>query len=112
MPTARRNMNQQQAIIQYQDHLTAAVEQIMRKVVADKSSVLYHNNNIILILWLYNNNEHSEEVLCNWMVEDLNRADSLDQATNGTRRTHPVVRAACKKALDNINKVDNNCPIY
>ena len=84
----------------------------MRKVVADKSSVSYRNNNIILILWLYDNEEHREEVLRDWMVEDLNRADSLDQATNGTRRTRPAVRAACKKALDNINKVDNNCPIY
>ena len=112
MLTARRNINSnQQAIIQYQGRPTAAVEQIMRKVVADKSSVSYRNNNIILILWLYDNEEHREEVLRDWMVEDLNRADSLDQATNGTRRTRPAVRAACKKALDNINKVDKNCPI-
>ena len=103
--------NNQQAIIQYQGHLTTVVEQIMRKVVANKSRILYHNNNIILILWLYDNEEHREEVLCDWMVEDLNRADSLDQATNGTRRAYPVVRTVCKKALDSINKVDNNCPI-
>ena len=101
----------QSAIIPYQGRPTHAVEQIMKRVVAVNSNVSYRNNNIILMLWLYDNEEYREDVLRDWMVEKLDRATSSDQATNGTRRSRPAVREVCRKALDNINRADDNCPI-
>ena len=41
----------------------------------------------------------------------MNRVDSLNQTTNGTSQNCPAVREVCKKALNEINKADNNCPI-
>ena len=103
--------NTPNALIPYQGRPTHAVEQIMKRVVADKSNTSYRNNNIILMLWLYDNEEMREEVLRDWMVDRLNRATSSDEATNATRRGRPAVRAECRKAIDNINKADQNCPI-
>ena len=110
MLTASTNNNTTQ-IIPYQGRPTHAVEQIMKRVVAVNSNTSYRNNNIILILWLYDNEEYREDVLRDWMVERLDRATSSDQATNGTRRSRPAVREVCRKALDDINKADDNCPI-
>ena len=83
----------------------------MKMEVAENSNTSYRNNSILLMMWIYNNEELREEVLHDWMVEQMNRVDSLDQATNGTRRNCPTVRQAYKKALHDINKADNNCPI-
>ena len=85
---------QSAAIVQYQGHPSNAVEQIMKQAVAENSNTLYRNNNILLMMWIYDNEELREEVLQDWMVEWMNRADSLDQATNGTRQNHPAVRQA------------------
>jgi hypothetical protein len=101
----------QQAIIAYQGRLSQAVEAIMNRVVADNSIVTYRNNNIILILWLYDHENYREDVLRDSFVEELIVADSSDQATAGTRRKRPAIREVCRKALDNINTVDNNCPV-
>ena len=38
-------------------------------------------------MWIYNNEDLREEVLQDWIVKRMNRADSLDEATNGTRQT-------------------------
>jgi len=70
---------QQQAVIPYQGRPTLAVEAIMKRVVADNSNIVYRNNNITLILWLYDNDTYREDVLCDWIVEELHRADSSDQ---------------------------------
>ena len=45
------------------------------------------------------------------MIEELNRAVSADEETETTREKRTAARAVCRKALDNINTVDNNCPI-
>ena len=95
----------------YEGRPTQAVKTIMKRVVLVNSSVLYRNNNILFILWLYDSDEMREEFLQDWMVEKMNRADSLDQRTNGTRRSRPAVREVCKQALDSINKTDKKCPI-
>ena len=105
------NNNNTQAIIPYQGRPTEAVEQIMRRVVSHNSSVSYRNNNIIFLLWLYDNEETREELLQDWMVEKMDRAVSLDEASDRSRRSRPAVRRVCKQALDNINKTDKNCPI-
>ena len=99
------------AIIAYQGRPSAAVEQIMKQIVSKNSDTLYRNNNIILILWLYGNEELREEVLRDWMVEKLHRTVNEDDATDASRKNRPAARAACKEALMNINKVDDNCPI-
>ena len=99
------------AIIPYQGRPTQAVEQIMKRVVADMSNASYCKNNIILMLWLYDIEEMREELLCDWMVDRMNRVSSSDEATNATRRSRPAVRAECRKALDEISKADKNCPI-
>ena len=83
----------------------------MKRVVAEKSNISYRNNNIILILWLYDNEEVREDVLSDWMVEKLHRANSLDSSSERTTRSRPAARLVCKQVLDNMNKVDNNCPI-
>ena len=101
----------QNAIIPYQGRPTKEVEDIMKRVVADNSNITYRNNNIILILWLYDNETHREEVLRDWMIEELNRAVSADEETEATRKKRTAARAVYRKALDNINTVDNNCSI-
>ena len=75
------------AIIPYEGRPTAVVEQIMKRVVAVNSNTSYRNNNIILIMWIYDNDEIREEILCDWMVERLNRAVSSDDTTNGKLRS-------------------------
>ena len=85
----------------------------MKQIVVDKLNIKYHNNNIIQILCLYNNEEIKEEVLHDWIIDKLNRATSSGEAMTAatTRTTRPAVRAECQKALDEMNKADNNCPI-
>ncbi len=46
-----------------------------------------------------------------WIIEELHRADSSDQETAVSRRKRSAVRDVCRKALDNINTIDNNFPI-
>ena len=101
----------QNAIIPYQGRPTKEVEDIMKRVVADNSNITYRNNNIILILWLYDNETHREEVLRDWMIEELNRAVSAEKETEATRNKRSAARAVYRKALDNSNIVDKNCPI-
>ena len=103
--------NTQNALIPYQGYPTQAVEQIMKRVVVVNFNVSYCNNNIILLLWLYDNEEYREELLQDWKVYRLNRVASSNQPTNGTKKSCPVVREVCHKALDDINKADDNCPI-
>jgi len=100
---------QSDALVSYQGRPTNAVENIMRKIVADNSAICYRNSNITFILWIYDNEEIREEFLHDWMVNQLIDAEAEDNILCSKNRKH--VRAVCRAALESINKNDDNCPI-
>eukprot|EP00980_Cylindrotheca_fusiformis_P027304 scaffold19845_cov136-Cylindrotheca_fusiformis.AAC.1 len=95
------------AIVPYDGRPTAAVQAIMNNSIAKKSQLRYDNENITLMMWLFD--EDAEKHLRDTVLDEMNTAHALDVEMGTKGRKH--LRVVCKKALENVNKTDKNCPI-
>ena len=95
------------AIVPYAGRPTTVVQEIMNKFVSSRSVTRYTNENVLLMVWLFD--EDAEMYLHDWIVERMVKAHETDEEASTQQRKH--LRAVCKEALANVNKIDNNCPI-
>eukprot|EP00957_Ditylum_brightwellii_P164341 12511314-Ditylum_brightwellii.AAC.1 len=84
------------ALVTYQGIATTTVHDIMKYVIADNLVHKYTNKNIKLILWLYNNNGLCEELLCDWVVDELH----ITIAEDGMKKSRPAARCILKTTLN------------
>ena len=83
----------------------------MRKCVADGAANKYKLENTKMILYLYDDIDLRDTLLEEWFVEEIEKAEELDNATARTKRTQKHTRAYIKDALDNMSALENNCPV-
>ena len=95
-------MNLSQAVVAYEGRPTAVVESILIQVVSSGTQVNYANHNIDLVLWMYRREEWREGLLRDWMVERLIAAEEKGKKE---------MCATCKAALEEVNRIDDYCPI-
>jgi aspartyl-tRNA synthetase len=74
------------AIVAYEGRPSLAVEAIMRRVVSINSESSYLNNNTKLLVWLYDSPSLREELIKDWMLDEMHEAVLRDEETD-TRGT-------------------------
>ena len=95
-------MAESNAIIAFEDQPTQQVAAILKNVIADRTEKAYATHNTTLLLWLYDDETLRENILKDWMVEALHQAKQ-------SSRSH--MKKACKKALMDMDKTYDKCPI-
>ena len=98
--------NNNSALVLREGAPTAAVEEIMRSIVSNRSSSGYDNQNTAFIMWLYDDHNLCEVVLRDWMVERLHVAKREDDINSSTKKQRINQRMTCKQALHSIKKGD------
>ena len=90
------------AIVPFTGRPTAAVQEILHKVVADRTIVKYVNENVILMLWLFD--QDPETFLMDWFVHEALTANEKDIEEKSQNRRY--LRETCKKRLKAVKKTD------
>ena len=80
-------MTDSTAIIPFQGKPTAAVQEIMKQIVADRSKMRYNNKNVHLMMWLFDSDSLNEALLYDWALEWMRKAHGKDTDLGNGKRT-------------------------
>ena len=83
----------------------------MKKCVADGAANKYRLENVKLILWIYDDVDLREILLEEWFVEEMEKAEELDNTNSNTKKSRKHTRTYIKSTLDALSFAQNNCPV-